>query len=88
MTAPALPRPRLAPGVEIYRRDDDHLQVGLDTGHSLVLAHGPTAREVLRSIAAPPSQVSVCAERDRTSLDGRGILVAVTAPARDLLVPD
>ncbi|MBM7509498.1 bacteriocin biosynthesis cyclodehydratase domain-containing protein [Nocardioides salarius] len=46
-------RPRLLPGVGVYRRDDRHLQVGLAAPRRVVLEDHPEVRTLLRSLEAP-----------------------------------
>lgn len=53
---PPLPaRPQLLPGAGIYRRDDQHLQVGLAAPRRVVVADHPEVRALLRSLEAPAS---------------------------------
>jgi hypothetical protein len=50
-----LVRPALRPGLRVVRRDDRHLQLGLDPPHRLVLPDRPGLREALTRLDRQPS---------------------------------
>ncbi len=83
-TAPGLPgRPALRPGLHVVRRDDRHLQVGVDPPAVLVVPDDPESRRVLEDLRtgvrpATPSPESQGLVRE---LLARGLLV--DAAARD-----
>jgi hypothetical protein len=53
-----LVRPALRPGLRVVRRDDRHLQLGLDPPHRLVLPDRPGLREALTRLdRQPPSEL-------------------------------
>jgi hypothetical protein len=43
-------RPTLRPGIRVVRRDDEHLQVGIDPGHRLVLPDDLAAHDLLADL--------------------------------------
>src|SRR5689334_13404147 len=49
MTAP--PPPALRPGLHVVRRDDDHVQVGVDPPWRVVLPDEPGVRRLLAALA-------------------------------------
>ncbi len=49
---PAPQRPALRPGVRVVRRDDRHLQIGIDPPHRLVVEDQPDVRRLLDDIRA------------------------------------
>lgn len=49
----ASPRLVLRPGAHVVRRDDDHLQVGLEPPHRAILRDTPTVRAVLAALGGP-----------------------------------
>jgi hypothetical protein len=69
-------RPLLRPGVLVTRRDDGHLQVGLDPSLALVTPDVPAARDFLRSLSAGlvPSLGPAVARLARDLLD-RGLVI-------------
>jgi hypothetical protein len=69
-------RPLLLPGVLVTRRDDGHLQIGLDPALSVVTPDVPAARELLRSLRegiAPEAAPAVA--RLSAELLGRGLVI-------------
>lgn len=86
---PGLPRrPALRPGLHVVRRDDRHLQVGVDPPEVLVVPDDPETRRVLEDLRAGvrPLTESVTARRLVADLLARGLLV--DAAARDLALRD
>lgn len=69
--------PRLRPGLHVVRRDDDHLQVGVDPPWRLVLPDRPDVRRLLDDLAcgrvAEPD--SPATHRALADLDRAGLLV-------------
>jgi hypothetical protein len=51
MTSRPVPRPMLRPGLRVFRRDDDHLQVGIDDPR-VVLPDSPGVRRLLTDLEA------------------------------------
>jgi hypothetical protein len=69
-------RPLLLPGVLVTRRDDGHLQIGLDPALSVVTPDVPEARDLLRSLregVAPPATPRTA--RLSAELLGRGLVI-------------
>jgi hypothetical protein len=81
--APALGHPALRPGVHVVRRDDQHLQVGIDPPGALVVTDTPVARRLLEDLrcGAEPTLGSTEAGLLLARLATRGLLV--DAAARD-----
>ena len=75
--------PVLRPGLHVVRRDDGHLQVGVDPPHVLVVTDDPEARRVLEDLRAgrAPALDTPTARRLVSDLHARGLLV--DAAARD-----
>ncbi len=92
--APALPaRPRLLPGAGVYRRDDQHLQVGLGAPRRVVLEDHPEVRALLRALESPDPRADV-PQRDLargaralTALAAAGLLVDAGRPRRPAWPP-
>ncbi len=77
----------LRPGVRVTRRDDGHLQVGLDPDLAVTLDDSPETRAVLselRAGTAPPAP----AHPVHRALEARGLLVATAALRTDLARAD
>ena len=75
----ALARPALRPGLHVVRRDDGHLQIGLDEPDRVVLADRPGLHAALTHLEQPPPP-SVRPDVDR--LVGEGWVVDAVAEAR------
>lgn len=75
--------PRLRPGLHVVRRDDDHLQVGVDPPWRLVLPDRPDVRRLLDDLAAgrPALPDTAATHRALVDLDRAGLLVD-ESPAR------
>ncbi|MDN4163578.1 TOMM precursor leader peptide-binding protein [Nocardioides abyssi] len=66
----------LRPGLVVARRDDGHLQVGLDPPTRVVLPDSPEVRRVLTAVArATPPPAGPVADRVVTALESAGLLV-------------
>jgi hypothetical protein len=78
---PAPARPALRPGVPVVRRDDHHLQVGIDPPAALVVADTPVARRLLEDLrcGVEPTLGPPEAGLILTRLGARGLLVDVAA---------
>ncbi|MFC4784037.1 hypothetical protein ACT8ZV_06160 [Nocardioides sp. MAHUQ-72] len=77
-SAPPLPRrPALRPGLHVVRRDDRHLQVGIDPPHVLVLPDEPLTRRLLEELRAgvTPDLAAPAARRLVADLAARGLVV-------------
>ena len=87
-TAAALTTARLRPGVAVARRDDGHLQVGLDAPLRLVVPDGSVARVLLRRLADGIATAPTDAEGAALwrSLEAAGLLVDPEAPPALALV--
>ncbi|WP_243058108.1 hypothetical protein [Nocardioides sp. SR21] len=74
--------PRLRPGLHVVRRDDDHLQVGVDPPWRLVLPDRPDVRRLLDDLVSgrPPVPDSPQAHRALADLGRAGLLVESPAP--------
>lgn len=74
--------PRLRPGLHVVRRDDDHLQVGVDPPWRLVLPDRPDVRRLLDDLVSgrPPVPDSPQAHRALVDLGRAGLLVERSAP--------
>ena len=70
-------RPLLRPGARVARRDDGHLQVGLDRELALVLPDTEQVRAILTALARgqAPSQTTLAEARVRDQLLARGLVV-------------
>lgn len=70
--------PRLRPGLHVVRRDDSHVQVGVDPPWRLVLPDDPDVLRLLDDLAAgrPPRPGSLAAHRALAALDRADLLVA------------
>ena len=74
-----LTRPVLRPGLHVVRRDDRHLQVGLDPPDRLVLADRPGLHDALTHLdRRPPAELRALID----DLVGRGWVVDANAPTR------
>ena len=71
------PRRVLRPGLHVVRRDDRHLQVGLDAPLRLVVEDGPDERRVLGAVrdGRPAAPVTPAGHRLLDRLVGLGLLV-------------
>jgi hypothetical protein len=69
--------PRLRPGLHVVRRDDRHLQVGVDPPWRLVLPDDPGVLRLLDDLAAgrPPCPVTGATHRALVALERAGLLV-------------
>lgn len=85
-SSPYPARPALRPGVRVTRRDDGHLQVGLDRELAIVVADTEEVRRALRelTLGEPPGRASVALARLATDLLGRGLVVDAAALMADL----
>jgi hypothetical protein len=72
----------LRPGVHVARRDDHHLQVGVDPPWRAVLPDHPDVRRLLGDLAAgrSPDPVSPLARRALADLAAAGLLAEPEAP--------
>jgi hypothetical protein len=77
----ALARPALRSGLHVVRRDDGHLQIGLDEPDRLVLRDQPGLHEALTRLERPPSD-GVRDIVDRLVADGWVVDLAVEAQRR------
>lgn len=85
-TSAGLPdRPTLRPGLHVVRRDDRHLQVGLDPPHRLVVPDVPDVRRLLADLAAgrPPGPGTDTARRVLVDLVDAGLVVDSPDDAAD-----
>jgi hypothetical protein len=75
--APDAPRRVLRPGLRVVRRDDRHLQVGLDAPHRLVVEDRPDVRRVLADLETGhrPSPATPAGHRVVERLLALGLLV-------------
>ncbi|MCW2791620.1 MAG: hypothetical protein JWO76_718 [Nocardioides sp.] len=73
-------RPALRPGLRVVRRDDRHLQVGIDPPHRLVVEDDPDVRRVLGDLrtGAGPAPTTPAGHRALTRLLDAGLLVEAT----------
>ncbi|GAB2444458.1 hypothetical protein GCM10027062_25310 [Nocardioides hungaricus] len=73
---------RLLPGLHVTRRDDRHLQVGVDPPWRAVLPDHPDVRRLLDDLAAgrSPTPTSPPARRALADLTSAGLLVAPPRP--------
>ncbi|MXG91657.1 hypothetical protein [Nocardioides flavescens] len=73
----------LVPGLRLLRRDERHLQVGLDAPHAAVLPDSPGVRRLLGDLAAgaPLSTLDDQTGRALASLVRAGLLVGADAEA-------
>ncbi|MGZ4487693.1 MAG: hypothetical protein ACXVW1_07160 [Nocardioides sp.] len=78
--------PVLLPGLRVLRRDDRHLQVGLDAPHRLVLPDVAEVRSLLERLRAGtgPLPTTPTARRALAELDEAGLLVEADALASAL----
>lgn len=69
--------PRLRPGLHVVRRDDDHLQVGVDPPWRVVLPDQPDVRRLLDDLVSgrPARPDSPAAHRALADLHRAGLLV-------------
>jgi hypothetical protein len=74
----ARPVPRLRPGLHVVRRDDRHLQVGLDPPWRLVVPDQPEVQRLLDDLLTgrAPRPASPEAHRVLVALDRAGMLLA------------
>jgi len=75
---PGLPdRPTLRPGLCVVRRDDRHLQVGLDPPHRVVVPDAPEVRRLLEELrlGVPPTPGTPVAHRVLAALVEQDLLV-------------
>lgn len=74
---PRLQRPALRPGLRVVRRDDRHLQVGVDPPHRLVVEDDPDVRRVLGDLrtGAGPAPTTPAGHRVLARLLDAGLLV-------------
>lgn len=72
-----VPRRVLRPGLQVVRRDDRHLQVGLDAPQRLIVRDRPDVRRVLGLLASGGASVAdtAAAQRVVEQLSARGMLV-------------
>jgi hypothetical protein len=79
--APAPTRPTLRPGVHVVRRDDRHLQVGVDPPAALVVPDTPVTRRLLEDLrcGVDPALDAPEAGLLLARLAARGLLVDATA---------
>jgi hypothetical protein len=73
----------LRPGLHVVRRDDRHLQIGLDPPWRLVVPDEPDVRRLLDDLVAgrPPEPATGRAHRVLRDLAAAGMLDPATAPA-------
>lgn len=84
---PALPatdlprRPVLRPGLLVVRRDERHLQVGVDPPHRVVLPDEPDVRRLLDDLVGGtlPRPTTLAAHRALAELVGAGLVVDLAA---------
>lgn len=91
---PPLPRPAgrlphrltLRPGLRVVRRDERHLQIGIDAPLRLVVSDDPAVRRLLEELrlARPVAPASPAAHRVLTALLERGLVVDADALATRL----
>jgi hypothetical protein len=75
------PAPRLAPGVHVVHRDDEHLQVGLDPPARVIVRRDHTAVTTLESLRGRPGPTAVePSPALLRSLDTAGLLAHPQAP--------
>jgi len=74
-------RPLLRPGLRAVRRDDTHLQLGLDDPDRLVLPDLPGLLDALRALPLVPRDERVRRVLDRLAGDGWIIDAAPVGPA-------
>lgn len=76
------PTPRLRPGLHVVRRDDHHLQVGIDPPWRLVVPDRPDVRRLLDDLLTgrPPRLDSPEAHRVLLAFDRAGMLLADPGP--------
>jgi hypothetical protein len=69
-------RPALLPGVPVVRRDEQHLQVGIDPPRRAVVDDDPDVRHLLAAlrVGAAPAPVSEAGHRALTRLADAGLL--------------
>jgi hypothetical protein len=87
----ALPaRPALRPGLRVVRRDDRHLQVGVDPPHRLVVRDEPGIRRLLEDLRAghPVTAPGGAALRCLAALHHHDLLVDAAALDRALLAAE
>jgi hypothetical protein len=74
----------LRPGLHVVRRDDDHLQVGVDPPWRVVVPDRPGVRRLLGGLAAGrcPEPATEDEHRALLALTRAGLLVEAAAPAR------
>ena len=77
----ALARPSLRPGLHVVRRDDAHLQLGLDPPDRVVLADRPGLHAALTRLDRPPPE-SVLPDLERLVADGWVVDAAAESRAR------
>jgi hypothetical protein len=82
-TATAMTRPVLRPGLHVVRRDDEHLQLGLDDPDRLVLPDRPGLLDALRALPQVPDDPALL--RVVESLAGAGWVVDEARPAAPAL---
>lgn len=77
---PAPPRPVLRPGLRVVRRDDRHLQVGIDPPHRLVAPDEPDVRRVVDDLGLgrPPEPDTPAGRRFLADLVAQDLVVAGT----------
>ncbi|MCW2766530.1 MAG: hypothetical protein JWO11_2489 [Nocardioides sp.] len=82
-------RPALRPGLHVVRRDDRHLQVGVDPPHRLVVPDEPDVRRLLHDLAAgrSPEPSTATAHRVLADLLGAGLVVGVDTAATRARAP-
>ncbi|WP_191908035.1 TOMM precursor leader peptide-binding protein [Nocardioides cynanchi] len=88
--ATAMARPVLRPGLHVVRRDDEHLQIGLDEPDRLVLRDRPGLLDALRALPRLPADPSLLATVESLAREGwlvdDGRTSADTAPPLALTV--
>jgi hypothetical protein len=77
-----LSRPVLRDGLRVVRRDDQHLQIGLDAPQRLVLADLPGLHEALTHLHRPPP-APLTDVVDNLVTDGWVVDAAASAPGRE-----
>lgn len=81
----AVARPVLRPGVHVVRRDDRHLQVGLDPPHAVVLPDVAPVRRLLERLrSGETAELGPEHARILATLEERGLLVDAGARERVL----
>jgi len=83
-TTPASAAPMLRPGLHVVRRDDDHLQVGLDPPWRVVVPDDPGVRRLLADLGSgrPAAPTTAAAHRALAELTRSGMVAPAEPPVR------